>query len=708
MNLCLRYVLPLFCILASAPGAALAQTMWYVDGNGTPPGSGTAQDPYTSIQYAISRTTTVAGDTVLVLHGSYFENLDFLGKGIRVVGQSGAGSTIVDAGHSGSVVSFVSGENFRSVLEGFTIQHGTGTGSGPLAKGGGIYCVGSSPTLVRVVVANNRATLGGGIYLENSSATLSECTIRDNGYGYAGYSRGMGIYADCISSPSATDCTIRDNRYADYGGGVFGPGTYLRCSITGNSGTFGGGGHFGEACDLEFIECDISENVGNTDPGFGGGVFGGTLTDCTISGNSGALQGGGAHQATLLRCVVSNNWATDSTSFFYPDVRGGGTNDCELVDCEVFGNTAGHFDGFYFAAGNGGGVAGGTATNCVIHHNESVVNGACNGCSFESGFGGGGAFAATLTDCDIHHNEVRPMGNPNAFPAGGGLFAGTATRCRIWQNSAEYGGGAADADLESCTVHANLAAFGGGGIAAIVDLNGHPSVVHNSILWSNGASETAEPFNGTLAVSYSDVQGGASGTGNLNVDPLLFAPFSGDFHLKPLSPCIDTGDPASPLDPDNTRIDMGAIPFVPGHCGTPGAYCVAKVNSLGCSPEIGFTGSPSVSGPDDFHVTAALELNRKNGLLFWGRLARNPPYLGGNACVRGALVRTAVQNSGGSAPPAQDCTGSYDFHFSQAYMAAQAIGASDTVYAQWFSRDPAHADGTARNYSDALEFTVCP
>ena len=30
-----------------------AQTTWYVDINGTPPGSGTQGDPYTSIQYAI-------------------------------------------------------------------------------------------------------------------------------------------------------------------------------------------------------------------------------------------------------------------------------------------------------------------------------------------------------------------------------------------------------------------------------------------------------------------------------------------------------------------------------------------------------------------------------------------------------------------------------------------------------------------------------
>ena len=33
------------------------------------------------------------------------------------------------------------------------------------------------------------------------------------------------------------------------------------------------------------------------------------------------------------------------------------------------------------------------------------------------------------------------------------------------------------------------------------------------------------------------------------------------FSLKPNSPCIDAGSPDSPLDPDGTRADMGAIPY---------------------------------------------------------------------------------------------------------------------------------------------------
>ena len=46
---------------------------------------------------------------------------------------------------------------------------------------------------------------------------------------------------------------------------------------------------------------------------------------------------------------------------------------------------------------------------------------------------------------------------------------------------------------------------------------------------------------------------------NIFLDPLFVG--SDDFHLTEYSPCIDAGDPASPLDPDGTIADMGAYYF---------------------------------------------------------------------------------------------------------------------------------------------------
>lgn len=45
---------------------------------------------------------------------------------------------------------------------------------------------------------------------------------------------------------------------------------------------------------------------------------------------------------------------------------------------------------------------------------------------------------------------------------------------------------------------------------------------------------------------------------NIIQDPMFVLLDSLDLHLQPGSPCIDTGDPDSPLDPDSTRADIGA------------------------------------------------------------------------------------------------------------------------------------------------------
>jgi hypothetical protein len=48
------------------------------------------------------------------------------------------------------------------------------------------------------------------------------------------------------------------------------------------------------------------------------------------------------------------------------------------------------------------------------------------------------------------------------------------------------------------------------------------------------------------------------GDTNISDDPQFVDPVNGNFHLQESSPCIDTGNPNSPLDPDSTRADMGA------------------------------------------------------------------------------------------------------------------------------------------------------
>jgi hypothetical protein len=134
-------------------------------------------------------------------------------------------------------------------------------------------------------------------------------------------------------------------------------------------------------------------------------------------------------------------------------------------------------------------------------------------------------------------------------------------------------------------------------------------------------------------------------------------------------------------------------------------YCTAKVNSQGCTPAIGYVGTPSLTGSDDFYIEASNVLNYRAGLLIWSRSPDAKPFLGGVLCVSPPIRRTTLQDSAGN-PGEEDCSGTYEFHMSQAYMAAYAIGCGDTVYAQYWSRDPLSVPHPA-GLTDAIEFSPC-
>ena len=75
----------------------------------------------------------------------------------------------------------------------------------------------------------------------------------------------------------------------------------------------------------------------------------------------------------------------------------------------------------------------------------------------------------------------------------------------------------------------------GGGICCYS--NSLPTVT-NTIVWNNDGEEI-HLDNSTITVSYSNIQGGWIGTGNIDADPLFAA--SGDYHLQDCSPCIGAG-----------------------------------------------------------------------------------------------------------------------------------------------------------------------
>jgi hypothetical protein len=174
------------------------------------------------------------------------------------------------------------------------------------------------------------------------------------------------------------------------------------------------------------------------------------------------------------------------------------------------------------------------------------------------------------------------MGN-SASAYGAGMYSDegsepTLINCIFFENAADYGGGTAGRNSSSTLVHCtfvnNSAVHEGGGLYGYDDSS--PSVT-NCILWGNsdsgGTGETAQirTVSGTPEVNYSCVQGwtGAlGGTGNISELPLFIG--QDDHHLRPTSPCIESGTDAGVLNdvdgesrpwPAGGLYDIGADEF---------------------------------------------------------------------------------------------------------------------------------------------------
>jgi len=145
----LRVILPLALIVSLfSHGMTVGATIYVPDDYGT-------------IQKAI--IASVNGDVVIVRSGTYYENIDFIGRAITVKADEQGPVATIDGSGLGRVVSFRSGEGRDSALEGFTITNGKGP------QGGGVWCYYSSPTIRGNVIANNSTesvhwSQGAGIY----------------------------------------------------------------------------------------------------------------------------------------------------------------------------------------------------------------------------------------------------------------------------------------------------------------------------------------------------------------------------------------------------------------------------------------------------------------------------------------------------------------------------------------------------------------
>ncbi len=190
----------------------------------------------------------------------------------------------------------------------------------------------------------------------------------------------------------------------------------------------------------------------------------------------------------------------------------------------------------------GGGIYINNATpyirNCMIINNKATGE-------------GGGMYVNSSQQINITNNII----TNNEASSGGGVYLNSSSNSRMYCN----------------TICNNKATTGEG--SGIYSNSSNPHVI-NTIVWGN-------EMDGNISqVSYSLIEGGHPGAGNIDEDPEFINPssFTGtgetaanaDWHLSPESPCTDNGDPnitnhnIAPHDIDgdnriiNGTIDIGA------------------------------------------------------------------------------------------------------------------------------------------------------
>lgn len=189
-----------------------------------------------TVQAAINAASLTGGE-VWVAAGVYNEQIELEPYVYVYGGFNGSESardernwelnrSILDAKGHGAVVSAFAGDNI-SGIDGFTIRGGDIDSSANARNGGGVFCVGASPTIANNFITANKAVDGGGIYCDRSAARLIGNVIQWNTSELGG---GIYITDNCAAipansptptlAPTLINNTISEN-VAEDGGGVF-------------------------------------------------------------------------------------------------------------------------------------------------------------------------------------------------------------------------------------------------------------------------------------------------------------------------------------------------------------------------------------------------------------------------------------------------------------------------------------------------------
>lgn len=289
---------------------------------------------------------------------------------------------------------------------------------------------------------------------------------------------------------------------------------------------------------------------------------------------------------TIINCIFTENEAASHGGAIKVE-KGYST----ITQCEFIGNKV--------TSGNGGAIAASAPVNIsrsTFRDNSADSGGAISvssGASLNLSYStlienqatslGGGIHADSttiyVTSCTMDGNRVIALGG-----AGGGIGVDNSTilvvLSSVLVNNKALQGAAIISRNESTLIVTNSTFFGN--IASIghaaLELESSTSTaadwITNCILWKDQPNEIAYSSMTTPPeVSYSDIQNGYSGSGNIDADPKFYkisaaTPSLNEYRLQMDSPCIDAGDSAAPFLPSadrdgcsrvtGTSVDMGA------------------------------------------------------------------------------------------------------------------------------------------------------
>ena len=177
---------------------------------------------------------------------------------------------------------------------------------------------------------------------------------------------------------------------------------------------------------------------------------------------------------------------------------------------------------------------------CINNSNPRIGNNIITGNAY-SGSVSNGARGAGIS---VHSSSPKIYNNviANNFVFSNDNYGSTGGGLHIYYSDLSF--------FDNNTIVNNHSDWRGGGIY----LHGPSSISGaNNIIWGNDAEIGPQIFQESAATSffsYSDIQGGWEGEGNIDADPLFCESNSSDYHLAGNSPCSGTG-----LD----GADMGAL-----------------------------------------------------------------------------------------------------------------------------------------------------